>query len=132
VSTSRRSKAQTADYRRGGKQIRRELLRVCWLAAFGVLEHGDPMPACDGRLVRCHLIPKQVIQRAGGKVWDRRAWVWGCGGPTGSGGHHGMLDVSRTLRLPRECLPPELEQFAYDLGLMYWLDREYGPRERAA
>jgi hypothetical protein len=99
---------------------------------FGIVELGDPMLQCDGRLVRCHLIPKTVIQDAGGKVWDPRAWVWGCGGPTGIGGHHGMLDHSKTLRLPRECLPAGLEEFALELGLMWFLDRTYGPKARAA
>lgn len=121
---------QPPEYRRGGKAIvSRRGLQVCWLGTFGVVELGDPMPKCEGRLVRCHLIPKQVIQAAGGKVWDRRAWVWGCGGPTGIGGHHGMLDHSRTLTLPRDKLPAGLEEFALELGLLWWLTREYGPRE---
>ena len=63
-------------------------------------------------------------------MWDDRAWVWGCGGPMGDGGHHGMLDKSRTLHLPREFIPPELEELALELGLMWWLDREYGERQR--
>ena len=25
---------------------------ACWLAQHGVMEHGKPMPPCDGRLVR--------------------------------------------------------------------------------
>jgi hypothetical protein len=105
---------------------------ICWLGAFGVMELGDPVPPCDGRLVRCHLISRQTIKKAGGKVWDRRAWVWGCGGPTGLAGHHGMLDNSRTLRLPRGALPAGVEELAYELGLLYWLDREYGPKEAVA
>lgn len=114
-------------YRRAGKVRRpRERLAICWLGAFGEMEHGDPVPKCDGRLVRCHLITKQVIERAGGKVWDRRAWVWGCGGPTGIAGHHGMLDSSRTLHIPRQFLPAGTEELALELGLLWWLDREYG------
>jgi hypothetical protein len=105
-------------------------VKVCWLGLYGRLEHDDPMTRCDGRLVRCHLIPKQKIAKAGGKVWDDRAWVWGCGGQTGIGGHHGMLDQSRTLRLPREALPPGLEEFAYELGLMWFLEETYGERVR--
>lgn len=85
------------------------------------------MPACDGRLVRAHLIPKRLIKRSGGAVWDRRAWVWACGGPMGNGGHHGMLDASRTLRLPRGAIPAGTEELAIELGLEWFLDKEYGP-----
>jgi hypothetical protein len=101
---------------------------MCWLALFGCLENGDPMTKCEGRLVRCHLIPKQKIKLAGGGVWDRRAWVWGCGGVTGNSGHHGLLDHSRRLRLPREAIPAGTEEFAMELGLLWWLDQTYGER----
>jgi hypothetical protein len=75
------------------------------------------------------LLPKQVIRRELGAYysWDERTWIWGCGGLTGIGGHHGQLDHSRTLRVPREKLPPGLEDFAAEHGLTWWLDREYGP-----
>ena len=120
---------RTAESKRGGRRERERghELKICWLGAFGVMELDDPVPKCDGRLVRCHLIPKPLIQQYGGKVWDRRAWVWGCGGPTGMSGHHGMLDYSRTLRIPRRCLPAGTEQFASELGLLWFLDRTYGP-----
>jgi len=81
--------------------------------------------------VKCHLLPAQLIRRELGKssrlVWDPRVWVWGCGGPTGCSGHHGALDTARTLRVPREKLPPGLEEFAAEHGLGWWLDRTYGP-----
>jgi hypothetical protein len=38
-----------------------------------------------------------------------------------------MLDASRSLRVPRYRLPPGLEEFCSELGLGWWLDREYGP-----
>lgn len=104
----------------------------CFLGTHGVMRHPKP---CDGRLVRCHLIPKQVIRRVDpGAVWDDRAWVWGCGGITGCSGHHGALDQSRTLRLPRGVLPSWLDDFAAEFGLGWWLDRTYGPlgEEQAA
>lgn len=112
---------------------------TCWLAQF------RPDVPCEGRLVRCHLLPRQEIRR----VWrsahhgagsdraylpwktmrdamdDPRSWVWGCGGGLGVGGHHGMLDHSRTLKIPWEALPPELHEFAADLGASAWLEREY-------
>jgi hypothetical protein len=61
-------------------------------------------------------------------LWDARCWVWMCGGPTGVGGHHGMLDYARTLRIPRHVLPPELEEFAVEYGLEWSLERDYGPK----
>lgn len=95
----------------------------CWLAAFS-------SAPCSGRLVRVHLLPKQLLRREGHEALcpDPRTWVWGCGGPMGNGGHHGMLDQSRTLRIPRAALPEGLEQLADELGLGWWLDREYGGR----
>lgn len=95
--------------------------RVCWLAQF------SDKP-CDGKLRKCHLIKQQTIVREIGEryAWDPAVWVWGCGGPMGPGGHHGMLDYSRTLRIPRAALPEALEAFAFKHGLDWWLDREYG------
>jgi len=101
---------------------------VCWLGAFGYLEHGAPMTPCSGRLIRAHLIPKQLIKREGGDPWDPRSWVPSCGGLSGNGGHHGMLDASRTLKLRRDAIPPQVEELASELGVTWWLDREYGLR----
>lgn len=104
---------------------------TCWLAQF------SDRP-CDGQLRKVHLIPRRLILRelpaevSAGAVWDPRVWVWACGGVVGVAGHHGMLDYSRTLRVPRSALPPELEVFASEVGLSWWLDREYGLREEAA
>jgi hypothetical protein len=94
----------------------------CW---FSDLPDSGP---CDGRLRMCHLIPAQLIRREVGRnhVWDDRVWVWGCGGPTGIGGHHGRLDYSRTLKIPRHRLPADVLDFADEFGLMWWVDREYG------
>lgn len=96
----------------------------CWFAS---LPGAGP---CDGQLRKCHLIPKQLIGREVGKqrkhLWDPRVLVDGCGGPTGIGGHHGQLDYSRTLRIPRDMLPAAVEEFAAEHGLTWWLDREYG------
>ena len=101
---------------------------VCYLKLFGVMENGDRLPPCEGALVRCHLIAKQTIKREGGKPMDSRSWVWGCGGPMGNAGHHGMLDSSRTLRLPRAAMPEATEALATELGLGWYLDRYYGER----
>jgi hypothetical protein len=97
----------------------------CWLAQF------SDRP-CMGALVKVHLIPRQLIKR---EVWssqdadlvitDPRSWVWGCGGPMGNAGHHGMLDQSRTLRIPREAIPAGTNELAEELGIGWWLDREY-------
>jgi hypothetical protein len=99
--------------------------RVCWLSKHGHMEHGDPMTPCDGELIRAHLIPKQLLIREGLNPMDPRTFVWACGGPTGLGGHHGMLDQSRKLRVAREALPALLEQFAFEQGLGWYLDRTY-------
>jgi hypothetical protein len=94
--------------------------------------HGWPEAGpCDGRLIRAHLIRRQVLKRelnAGRRLLeDPRLWVWCCGGPTGCSGHHGMLDVARTLRIPRERLPAVFEAACAELGLGWWVEREYGP-----
>lgn len=99
--------------------------RRCWFAA---LPGAGP---CTGRLVRCHLIAQQTLRRELGRGWrrtadDPRSWVWGCGGPTGCSGHHGMLDYARTLRVPRELLPEGVEALAAEVGLVWWLERTYG------
>lgn len=101
----------------------------CWFTKIPGVESRE----CDGKLRRCHLIRKQVIDKEAplADPWDERVWVWGCGGPTGVGGHHGKLDYSRTLRIPRELLPPEVEDFAEEHEIQWWLDREYGEREAA-
>jgi hypothetical protein len=98
---------------------------VCFLSQF------TDRP-CDGRLVKAHLIRRQVLRRLVGPQaeHDDRTWVWSCGGPVGMGGHHGMLDYARTIRIPRERLPGALEEFvAEHPQLAYWLDREYGIRQ---
>jgi hypothetical protein len=99
----------------------------CWLAEHGVMEKGRAMAPCDGRMVRVHLIPRRLIKRINAaKQWDIRAWVLACGGIMGNAGHHGMLDHSRTLRIPRAAIPPATQQLADELGLGWWLDQEYG------
>lgn len=91
------------------------------------MEHGDPMPPCSGRLIKAHLIPRQLLKREGHARWIDHAatWVWACGGICGSTGHHGMMDASRTLKIPYENLPPGTIALAEVLGLSYWLHREY-------
>lgn len=97
----------------------------CWLAAHGRMEDGGPMPSCNGGLVRVHLIPKQLLKREHLPKFDSRTYVYACGGPMGNGGHHGMLDQSRTLRVRFEDLPDRLLNFAEQHGLVWWLEREY-------
>jgi hypothetical protein len=103
-------------------------MKMCYLALFGYMEHGDPMPPCDGRLVHVHLIPRRLLKREGADPNAYGSWVWGCGGPMGDSGHHGMLDRSRRLRIPRASLPPSTEKLAARHGLTWWLDREYGEK----
>lgn len=92
----------------------------CWVAE--TLPDAGP---CDGVLQRAHLVRQQVLRREVGEGWrkaaaDPRSWVLMCFK------HHGQLDYSRTLKIPREVLPVEVEEFARKHGLLWWLDREYG------
>lgn len=115
-------------------------LPICYFAVFGHMEPWadgtvPPMPPCDGALVKCHLIKRTVLRKAGcGRraEWASAAWVWGCGGPMGNGGHHGMFDFTRTLKLPRAALPTETEALALELGLSWYLESEYGSLENDA
>jgi hypothetical protein len=113
---------------------------TCYLARF------SDRP-CDGRLISAHLVPRKLlrrqfpkgttVQRDGEEIFvslaemvlDQRTWVWACGGIMGNSGHHGMLDTSRTLRVPRWALPAGLEAFAAEVGVEWWVEREYGPHE---
>lgn len=129
---------------------------VCFFA--GVRGAGP----CDGQLIRAHLVPRQLLKRefpygaslgehgwfalGRSQAWyhgltvvrvdelvaDPRSWVPCCGGPMGNAGHHGMLDVSKRLRIARADLPAAVEEFAAELGLGWWLDREYGEAVAAA
>jgi hypothetical protein len=96
----------------------------CWLARFA----DTP---CEGRLVRAHLLPRQLLlrelpaERSAAAISDPRSWVWGCGGISGLGGHHHQLDCSRTLRVPWEALPSGLLELADEVGLTWWLIRTY-------
>lgn len=99
----------------------------CFLARFSTRP-------CDGRLVKAHLLPRQLLRRQGhpDAIDDPRSYVWACGGPCGCSAHHGAFDVARTLRVPRAAIPAGVEELAAELGLLWYLDREYGSLEQAA
>jgi hypothetical protein len=115
---------------------------------------------CDGALIRAHLVPKRMMKRElwaalnrtlapepardrlRDLMWDPRAWVPCCGGPTGIGGHHAVLDtpgLSLAPRLRRNELPEGLEAFVSELDGMLdgrepfavWVDKTYGPKGMA-
>lgn len=50
----------------------------------------------------------------------------------GNAGHHGALDVSRTLRVPFDALPQGLIEMASELDLLWWVEREYQTERKAA
>lgn len=105
--------------------------RFCYLAVYGIMEGGEPMSICVGKLRQCHLIPRQSLKRLGHDPADPRSWVWGCGGyGYGNTGHHGSFDSLgvRALRLPRSAIPEGTEQLARELGIEWWLARRYGER----
>lgn len=92
-------------------------LPECFLAAHGFMEHGDPIPPCEGRLVRCHLLDKQELVRLGLDSDDPATWVWGCGGlDYGNAGHHGMFDHYR-MNLPLEAVPKATIAYAIEHAL---------------
>jgi hypothetical protein len=115
---------------------------------------------CDGQPIRAHLIAQQTLKREFphgavldyptwrpiGRTEDRydlqhwplkvmlddpRSWVPCCGGPTGIGGHHGQLDGLQ-LRIPLERLPEGFVAFCEELGLGWYVTRQYGEAARAA
>lgn len=95
----------------------------CWFAR----ALGPAAGACDGELVKAHLVPKQAIRRERRDVdlWDRRLWVPACGGPTGIGGHHGAFD-SRKLAVPPEKLPAGLRECLDEFELGWMIERYFG------
>lgn len=100
----------------------------CWLAQHGFMERDEPMPPCDGQLVRVHLVSQQFLRREGldHLCKDARTWVPGCGGITGGpGGHHGHFDSSKRLRVAFDSLPGDLLILAEEYGFTWWLGRTY-------
>jgi hypothetical protein len=104
-----------------------EVVSDCYLARYGFMVDGSPLPPCDGQLIKAHLLPRQLLKREGlaKLIHDDRTWVWACGGIMGNAGCHGRLDASRTLKLPFEALPQHLLELADEVGLFWWLEREY-------
>lgn len=100
---------------------------MCFLAQFA------PETVCEGRLIRAHLLPRSLLKREFGKTLgkklaeDPRSFVLACGGSMGNSGHHGAFDTARTLRVPRSAIPYGTEVMARELGLDWYLEREYGP-----
>lgn len=126
-------------------------LTTCYLLEHAVFSGGlmagtpiklsEKLGMCSGQLIRAHIVPQQQLKRVGRDVWrslgfeqrsdmiwDARLWVPACGGWQGNGGHHGMLDHTRTITLPRSAIAEETEELVAQLGLTWWLDREYGER----
>lgn len=104
----------------------------CWLAQHGTYTREGDMPACEGRLVRVHLIKQQVLRKAlkctgrDKRLWDDAVWVWGCGGfGYGNEGHHGMFDHDGKVEIARAALPEVLEVYAANNGLGWYLDRYF-------
>jgi hypothetical protein len=112
----------------------------CFFAKYAISESNEPVSPCDGRLVRCHLIPRQRLRETAQYkalrsnrarqffLYDPRSWVWGCGGGVGLAGHHGQFDTNFRIRVPRCHLPPGVEELAVELDLLWYLDKKFGPR----
>jgi hypothetical protein len=107
-------------------------VETCWLAQFS----DEP---CAGRMTKAHLLSKAAIRK---EIWnqrdtlpiprelfpatlrqlqdDRRCWRPACWS------HHQALDFSRKLRIPRERLPREVEEYAEQYLVAWLLERTYG------
>lgn len=86
---------------------------ACWLSRFSDLD-------CRGPLQLCHLIDKQRLRANGvteDDIWDERVVVNGCEH------HHGAVPKGD---IPRDELPPGLEEYAAEHGLTWSLDRDFG------
>lgn len=85
---------------------------------------------CDGRLIKAHLVKRQVLRREFDKPTAKRliasqdSWVWCCGGAVGLGGHHGRFDGHR-LRIPRHCLPVAFVDMMTAVDMDWYVDRYY-------
>lgn len=87
----------------------------------------EPGQSCVGKSGRAMRNPHQPrIDRWLGVLWSPFVWSWVCEG------HHVRLDRVRDLRVPRADLPAGVEEYARARGLEWWLEREYGPKEKAA
>jgi hypothetical protein len=89
---------------------------------------------CDGRLVHCHLVKRQVLERELGRSDGRVAaqqewsWVWGCGGPMGPGGHHGQFKPDGPKPIPLSLLPVDFTRRMSELGLWWYVERTFNRR----
>ena len=86
--------------------------------------------ACEGKLVRCHLVKAQTLVRELG--WskskarsDPRVWVWGCGGALGPGGHHGRFKPDGPEGIPLSMLPEDFTRFMAQEGLWWYVERTF-------
>lgn len=113
----------------------------CWLLEHAFVEScGYLVPLssfvrlrdCDGPLDPHHLVTQQQIKKVvrgidarGFRLNDERNIVPVCRR------HHDLYHGCR-LRIPREALPAGVEDFAAELGLEWWLERQYGSLVEAA
>jgi hypothetical protein len=88
------------------------------------MEKGDPLPPCEGRLIRAHLIPQQLLHRRGLEPGDPATYRLSCGGISGLGGHHGLFDQHR-LEVPFRELPDDTVAFAIAYDLIPHLERRF-------
>lgn len=86
---------------------------------------------CEGRLVKCHLVKRQTLDRELGKAEGRKAiaadwsWVLGCGGAMGPGGHHGQFKPDGPKPIPLSMLPVDFTRRMAELGLWWYVERTF-------
>lgn len=68
-----------------------------------------------------HAIPRQSLRHRGLDIWDPRNGV-----PVTRRTHE--RHTTAVERIPRECLPASVEEYASEIGLTHLLDRYYGAR----
>jgi hypothetical protein len=98
---------------------------------------------CQGPMQRHHVIKKQTIKRLFPQLpmfatdeevrenkrrlaaaqKDDRDLLWACKR------HHDLHEKAKRIPVPREELPEAVELFAADYGLVYELERQFGPLE---
>jgi hypothetical protein len=97
-------------------------------------EDWEDVGPCEGRIVKAHLVKRQVLLREGHPeaIEDPRSWIPVCGGwGYGNAGHHGQMDHSRTLHLQFSNLPFGFIELMDGIGMSWYVDKHYAEEARS-